>query len=1437
MKDTMRSYIQKLIADRAKRRKVGLVLCVLSLLVAAGVFWQLRMTGITMGNEVHCGKVEHIHTEECSAEKRLICGFEEAEGETALPQHHIHTDACYEIVYSCGLEEHTHTVACYSDPDADLETASDWENTLPDMLTGERAADLVAVAQSQLGYKESKDNFILAEDGETVKGYTRYGEWYGNPYGDWSAMFASFCLNYAGISRGSIPYNSGCYAWAARLDHDGLLCWPGDDTPVPGDLVFFDRDSDGAADHVGIVSEICKPGVQPSLTVIEGDCENRVDSRSYRVGDPALFAYVRITEEPATQGADEEEQAGFPSLPETGYAARAAAVATESALKAAFTNGQTAIQLTADFSVIGSISLASGTYTLDLNGHKLTASGQNSLFRITGGSLTIIDSAAGSGADSFTYSVTESAVKNNATGATTETKKTNRVALAGQIIGGSGPVVEISGGSFTLESGALCNGTGRAVHMTGGETRLTGGYIFGFTKTSTVDTADENFGGAIRAIGGVLSLSGTVLAKNSALNGGAIYAKDAAVTITGGVISENKSTRVTTNWNNHSENSTYRCGGGGIYCDGAATLTMTGGYITNNTAADSAYFDGGGGVFISGTTSFELTGGYITGNEAAGGGGVRSDWNRKTTFLMTGGFISGNTAKIAEGGGVAITQGGKSSVTGGYITNNVTNTQSHWGGGGLFCSDGAYLTVYNVLITENGAGGFGGGVAGCSTGRVYICVKKGGAIYQNSAEGTNLSGGGSTKNEDHTYAADSPVFMANGYQDYFCALNSLVEGGMLGGGAANWSGSMDGVAISNVPVDATLEAAYVMGLTAAPNAEAIAGAQGLARAFINGNSSHTHGGGILCNGYLLVGDKNPIAVGSRLTLNATKKLTQNGGSISLGGYAFTFHVKDEAGKIVSIGTSDQNGNISFDRLLSFTEELCKDKIAEDGGTASFVYTLAEEPPGPDYPEVSSDSAQYRITVTVKRVDETLPFTDQDGNPVKKTYYKIDKVDVQKSFDGGKIWSQVDYNYQASSDEQHGGTLKLTPGGATFTNKVVETTAFTVMKQWVGGSNYPQVTVDLLQDGKVYDTITLSGENGWAYTWEKLPMGHVYTVHEHSVPGYTTTYQNGIPDGQPAGWHKVDHIEEGGAYLLVSADGYALTGSPGTNGAYDFGAGNWKKVNMQNGSIAPGDVDEAMQWRAEALSGKGGLYLRNLPSNGKHYLSYQGTSTVKATSSNTSYASRVESCANGLRLYQQGGADVKYVAKNQSKVSASTSNNNALYVYQLSGSGGENTITIVNTQTDEPVYNLRLTKVDANDPRVSLAGAVFQIYQDNTALTFRQEDGQYLFDADGAVTELTTDANGQLNVIGLPEGTYLLREIKAPEGYALAEDRTITFPGEAVDGANTLEITVEDTRLSYSLPAAGGPGQAPFAIGGLLLMAAALISGCGLRRRRERRAKN
>ena len=264
-----------------------------------------------------CGMTEgdgaHLHGPECfETQQVLICDIPEGESsESAGQEAHVHTDDCYEKVLICQLEEHEHSLACYSNPEADLESAGLWERSVSGVeLTGIWADDIVSIAQTQLGYEESIQNYIVTEDGE-MKGITRYGQWYGDPYGDWSGMFASFCLNYAQIPASAVPRGEYCQDWISALSDCGLYRAAGSCSPLRGDIVFLDQDYDGCAELAGFVSAVSDTG---TLTVIEGDYNDAVAQISFRADVAEIIGYGLLAEHTDELSADTDAVAADDSI-------------------------------------------------------------------------------------------------------------------------------------------------------------------------------------------------------------------------------------------------------------------------------------------------------------------------------------------------------------------------------------------------------------------------------------------------------------------------------------------------------------------------------------------------------------------------------------------------------------------------------------------------------------------------------------------------------------------------------------------------------------------------------------------------------------------------------------------------------------------------------------------------------------------------------------------------------------------------------------------------------------------------------------------------------------------------------------------------------------------------------------------------------------------
>ena len=99
-------------------------------------------------------------------------------------------------------------------------------------------------------------------------------------------------------------------------------------------------------------------------------------------------------------------------------------------------------------------------------------------------------------------------------------------------------------------------------------------------------------------------------------------------------------------------------------------------------------------------------------------------------------------------------------------------------------------------------------------------------------------------------------------------------------------------------------------------------------------------------------------------------------------------------------------------------------------------------------------------------------------------------------------------------------------------------------------------------------------------------------------------------------------------------------------------------------------------------------------------------------------------------------------------------------------------------------NITLTKVDAEYPDNKLSGAVFEIYKDNNA------DGK-LDDGDTLIGTLTESELGIYEMNELRYGHYLVKEIKAPEGFILDEG---VYP-----------VFIETDGMTYSVENKAGIG--------------------------------
>ena len=775
-------------------------------------------------------------------------------------------------------------------------------------------------------------------------------------------------------------------------------------------------------------------------------------------------------------------------------------------------NQTACFELTADIDYPGEIKLekSGSNITLDLSGHKITHSGDNSnkpLFNITNNAaLTVKDSNQGSdqkqtsdGGNNgrvasmdcdtssgiptkLTYYVTESTP--NGTG-TTETLYRHEVSINGAIVGtAAGSTMRLinvyAGGTFNLDSGVItqqynCN-VGNLIYAENGSTvNMSGGYVCGASGSgSGAGVMVSNASGGAST----LNLTGGVIAGNYAPNGGGVYANGSTINMTGGTISGNGTFKD-------------RSGYGAGVCAVSSTVVISGGYITNNNY--QFYSDnegstkhigngchGGGGIAAYNNGSLTINGGYITGNYSAeaGGGIYAGAWNQAlSSFKFSGGIIASNVAQNSEGGGIRIAAPtvGEFNVSGekAYITNNTTNTPNDWGGGGVFVQGGnsdegvssARLKIYNALITKNHANGFGGGFAACPTGKTAITDTNGIAIFGNFDEnGNKRSGGTNGKSEDWNYDKENDTggeiteaFIKAGHEDLFLIHDSAnsetkpyiaaVTGQMLGGGAANWSGTIDKTPTSIGKYEGA-QAKYMIGLKSEPIKVDMDAAIAAASLFITGNRSNIHGGGIMTNGDVVAGSTREVKVYPKMKLNGTKVLEDG----ALKGNDFDFQllrqnkIINKPGEIsYTIPSFDSNGDLQLNGC-SVVDTVKNDKngnltfdLGEVYADDDLVYYLVEVP-GTDK-NVTYDKTIYKIDPEVVR-DEKKSHNVLD---IIYTYYKVDSVSVTKvENDGaGARTPETEPAAIAAAEGENAVIVKLT-SGATFTNKY---TPYTSRGSW------------------------------------------------------------------------------------------------------------------------------------------------------------------------------------------------------------------------------------------------------------------------------------------------------------------------------------------------------------------------------------------------------
>ena len=314
---------------------------------------------------------EHEHTDDCyTLEEALVCGQEEGEPEetddgialydmdennaeesdsaeepvtvadpepekeatkpetddkidTGYTVHH-HTDECYGKVLICGKEEHEHTADCLVNPNAKID--AEYDAKTPDRTSTDWAEDMVLVAQSQLGYTESKAD--VDEDGN---GYTMYADQYYKDkpmvYADWDSTFVAYCLYHAGVPQDIIPQYASISALRGELARMNSEYYTDDPqrfaSILPGDIVMY-KNTEGR-ETIGVVSDAAvdeETDLTTALTVISGDVATSYESDGETTIDQVAEVSVELEDVTSFVSVNAAEGYGISDLMDEGEEAK-----------------------------------------------------------------------------------------------------------------------------------------------------------------------------------------------------------------------------------------------------------------------------------------------------------------------------------------------------------------------------------------------------------------------------------------------------------------------------------------------------------------------------------------------------------------------------------------------------------------------------------------------------------------------------------------------------------------------------------------------------------------------------------------------------------------------------------------------------------------------------------------------------------------------------------------------------------------------------------------------------------------------------------------------------------------------------------------------------------------------------------------------------------
>ena len=1353
--------------------------------------------------ELVCGQEEHTHSEACKPGETVFCGKDA----------HTHGEACRdengELV--CGTEEHTHSLACYADPGADVETAELWEQTFAGVtLTGNWRQDTLAIAETQLGYTESTKNYVVAEDGETVKGYTRYGAWCGEPYDDWNVMFLTFCLHYAGVEGVDRDCGGWVTSWADAFEPAQSH------TPAVGDLVLFDRDGDGTADRAGLVAQITDSG----FAAMEGDAEDAVRLLTYGADAPGILGYINLPEGPKEFTLTAQTETGITvtitgesaSLP---YPAREITVTVTEVtdgerqairdqilgeeqaepersylLDITLWHGEDEIEptgsVTVTFSGIDTEGLYPKVYHIDTNAQTATdmeaKTGENGDVTVDTDHFSLYDlrflnfqELSGYVGEAFInggeFQLTDDAwTWEEGKNPNLSITKNTTIDLNGHTL-----TISKSGQCFEVQSSATLTimdskGAQDTVDYPGGTVYGNKATLDGNTLTYYITTSAPNGTGTTEALEQhTVTLTGAIRCGEGSDQ--AIRVNGGTLDIQGGALQNN--------------------GGKHIVCVEGGTLTMEGGYIVGGGRDNEI----GGGIYVNNNGTVTISDGVVAANRGNAGGGI---YVNNGTLNISGGAVAGNWVNDGHnsGGGIFLNSG-TLNLSGGYVTNNYKNkcnccqndTNNEHGGGGIALANNATMNMTGGYVTGNYSGLAGGGIYAGFWGGGVTFKMSGGTIASNCAElgeggGLRIAGG-----TTGVIQAEGTVYITNN--------KTLTPDDWGGGGIfVQDKGNLN---ITNALITANTAGGYGGGVAACPTGETLI--------------THTDGAAIYGNS-----DRGQNMSRGGNGKNADSLVAQANGTFTSNGHKDYFCVRSGGNNPISLVTGKMLGDGAANWTGSSDGTYIT--ISKTGyATANYLFGLAADP---DSEAVAAAKGAARVIITGNHSNIHGGGIMTNGGLILGRKEEIVTATPALDIIGTKALLK-DGAAQESGRDFH-FLLKNSTG-----EEVGTATADATTGQFTISPN-----VQYTQAGTYTYTLSEVNDNRPGITYDTNVHTIQVTIEEKTVSLLGVTFKSYNVSSVT-----LDGSESGGS--SGSGSGSGGDSQTGTFRVRYQNGNNWDNVNVY---VWDADRNKIVgEWPGKPMT---------KDTDGTYYYDLSVTETGKY---NYIFSNNGKMQTQDIENipYAPGKEVVFDVYGNVVSNTAGGSSGSGDAVGHGSNSDGSYTLTIpgaafTNTMTTQ--LNLQITKTDSVDTGKTLEGAKFTLKEQGTENSM----------------EVTTGKDGIALFSGIRRNTtYDLRETQAPSNYMTAgpwilvvrdEDATLYPATENPDGTLTqtgetgtpltvsgtdpkvLSVTIRDISWGYKLPDTGGAGTTSYTAGGLALIfgaATLLYSHC--RRRKEDEASS